>query len=79
MNLDKNERPVQAFPITAGTWQGTPTNQFCRFKIVHVADGGDVTFHYSSGDVTVTASIGQDFAISGDCTGLTSAATVIIG
>ena len=79
MNKDTTNNPVPAFPITAGTYQGTPTNVPCASKIVHVADGGDVTFHYASGDVAITASLGQDFSVDGNCTGITSAVAVIIG
>ena len=79
MNKDTTNNPVPAFPITAGTLQVTPTDVPCASKIVHVPDGGDVTFHYASGDVVITASVGQDFSVDDKCTGITSAVVVTIG
>ena len=79
MNFDSKNRIIQAFPITANTFQGTPTDQACANRVVHVADGGDLTFHYASGDVAITAGVGQDFSVDSDCTGVSSAVAVIIG
>ena len=79
MNKDVTNNSVQAFPMTAGLWSGVPDNISCALKIVHVTDGGDVTFHYASGDVAVTAGAGMDFAIDSQCTGITSSVPVIIG
>jgi len=76
---NSNREGVQAINITMGTFIGVPANQDCAGKVVTLGADGDVTFHFASGDKKVTgAKGGMSFVAAMNCTGVTSAATVII-
>ena len=71
---------IQALPITASTYVGTPTAFNPKgYDVVHCNADGSVTFDFgNSGTVVVNASAGQDFAIGEGCVSITATAEVII-
>lgn len=80
LNQDANSNIVQAFPIHSATFIGVATNEPCSKKIVHMAGYGDITFHFTTGDIVFTGvTEGADFSVAEDCTGVTSNTTVWIG
>ncbi len=79
LTVDRNNREIQAFPTHKGTWVGIASNQQCANKIVHIAEDGDVTFHFDSGDIVYSGlSAPWDTVTDGTCTGVTSTATIYI-
>ena len=75
---DENRKEIQALPIHAQTFVGIPSNQACAGQIVHANEDGGIKFIFDGDDVDVTAVKGQDFAVSKECTGVTSTISVII-
>ena len=72
--------PIQAFPIHKDVFIGVATNTPVANKIVNIAEDCDVTFHYQEGDVVLTNVVAPyAFAVSYDCTGVTSTGSIWIG
>ena len=71
---------VQAFPITASTYVGTPTAFNPKgYDLVHCNADGDITFDFgNAGTVVISAIAGQDFAIGEGCVAITATAEVAI-
>ena len=71
---------VQAFPITAGTYVGTPSAISAKgYTLVHCNEACDVTFNFGvKGTVVVSATAGMDFAIGEGCETITATGEVII-
>ena len=76
---NSNREGVQAINIKMDTFIGVPANQDCAGKVVTLGADGDITFHFASGDKVVAgAKGGMSFVAGMNCTGVTSAAIVII-
>jgi len=71
---------IQAFPITAATYVGTPTSFDARgYDIVHCNEDCELTFNFGSqGTVVFNATQGSDFTIGAGCVGITATAEVMI-
>ncbi len=70
---------VQAFPTHQGTFIGAATDQHCANKVIHIAEDGDLTLHFASGDVVYSGITAPwDTQAAANCTGCTSTATVYI-
>jgi len=78
MLVKDNSQPIQAFPIQANTYVGTPTNLEAKgYNIVHVAEDATVTFIFEGGSsVVVAAKAGMDLAIGNGVLYITATATV---
>ena len=44
---------------------------------VHATDNGDITFHFKTGDKTVSAMAGSDWVAGPGCTGITASAVIL--
>ena len=76
----KNEA-IQAFPIHAGTYNGTASSLMIegRYNVVHASADGTLTFTFpGSNSIVIDVKEGQDFAIAPGCISLTSSANVIV-
>ena len=79
MEKDIRGQSIQALPMHSGVYVGIATTEACAGKIVHVNAECDVTFHFTAGDVVLTdVRAGMDFAVSIDCTGVTSTDSILI-
>ena len=69
---------IQAFPIQANTYVGTPTSiDAVGFNIIHAASDCDITFNFRGGSsVIVSVITGQDLAIGNDCEFITATADI---
>ena len=72
-----NTQLIQAFPIQANTFVGTATDlNMNGYKIVHASADGDLTFTFTSGDITISVVNGMDIAVSNACISMTSSMEV---
>jgi len=78
LNTDSNTTEIQAFPIHSKTFIGVATDQNAAKKIIHLDEDDTLVFHYTTGDITVTAVAPMDFSVSGDCTGVTSTTEIMV-
>ena len=79
MMVKDNSQPIQAFPIQANTFVGTASSEDVTNKsIVHTNADTTLTFSFPSGDISIAALVGSDFAIGNGCLTLTSTAEVMI-
>ena len=64
--VQTNSQIIQAFPIQANTYTGTPSSFDAKgYKVIHVTSDTQLTFDFGTqGTVVLNASAGQDFAIS---------------
>ncbi len=73
--------PVQAFPISLRTVQGTLTDESCSNRsVLHIDADCTVTFTFSD-DTTLVRSclLGEDYGLTRDVKSLTSDGAVILG
>jgi len=76
----KNEA-IQAFPVHAGTYNGTATSFMMegKYNIIHAAEDGDITFEFpGSNTIVLSVTAGQDLAVAPGCITITSTGTVWI-
>ena len=78
--IKENSQIVQAFPIKASTYVGTPTNlDLAGYSIVHVNADAILTFDFGlEGQIVITALAGSDFAIDEACETLTATAECLV-
>ena len=74
--VKENSEIIQAFPINANTFIGTPTSlSAVGYSILHAAENCDITFNFSTGAVTVSVVAGQDLAFGEGVVDITATAT----
>ena len=71
---------IQAMPVTASTYVGTPTSLDPRgFDLVHCLADVNLEFNFGAGGVvSFQATAGSDFAIGEGCVGITADGEVMI-
>ena len=76
---DSKGNIIQAMPIDKNSFVGIAAAEPIRGGLVHLGADGDVTAHFTTGDVVLTGlKAGQELAIDREATGVTSTAAVII-
>ena len=75
-----NTQVIQAMPIKASTYVGTPANKEARgYNIVHCNTDVTLTFNFgANGNVVISAMAGQDFAFDNTLVNLTASGEVIM-
>ena len=71
---------IQAFPVTASTYVGTPTAFDPKgYDLVHCNADAQITFDFGTmGTVVIQGVAGQDFAIGDGCVAITATGEVAI-
>jgi len=63
------------FEVHAATFKGVAVNTPTGDRgLVQAIDAGAVTFHYATGDKSITMAAKETISVSGACTGITSTA-----